>query len=946
MINRRSFEPWAAGLSADDFACAIAATGVLQAAGWKSVSQAVRLTIEVVVGRLIEISKERSALALEWCAWVPPRGDRNADQPASIFADAWRKFAASFGYPLRMQIGSWDTSDALWIAEQLSRPAVGAHTVVFAQHRDVPARRWHWPLRVGLLRDERSKALWREIDRQGDTHTWAREILTLVDVEQLLECDLLLLPFGPRSATARILDAEPGVMATCVVAAGPLDTASDIARAVDVISAETKAQAVVVVDLGVRAMADWFVDRLIREIAHDQEFDVALVKSFGKPDHPFYFVSADPQWLDQARLAHLASTLRTSMARPEVAEKKVVIRGDLASRLQGGNEGAQALFEIGAMANDFLGETHDATTFSRLTHAVGSVLKQNPPARPQRFLQAQVYAPSSDALTVFRPDTVHRVDVRIGPTEASWTSSSTFFPEDDLPPSEKGHRLTVVFTEPDLAPQPQVSHVHLPPQGASSTCGFYLSTTPTTTNVEARVAVLYRNRVLQTSSLTGAVTNDSEVAENGRIAFAPEVVVNAGMTDLDREKPYDAALILNHTASGSPRLLKIVDDHAELVSTGTLQPLVQKIEDKLSQCDWGAKDFRNLAAPGTLDLLRYLAARGSLLYNGVVATQFIDRRLAAATSLQLIAAKPGARLPVEYFYDKPFPNGDAKLCKKAQKALADGKCGGCSSDGDPGRYVCPLGFWGLNRVLEWHIYRQEATRQLQGHDFALQQEKVARRSELPKLDRALVAASDRAKTEVKTAVADLIGALKNSKIKAAEVRSWADWRAAVARQAPALLILITHTDVDATFNIPKIEIGKEQWLNVGQVDRSIVRGNGASPVVLILGCETARQDVTFEDLISNFMRPGEAAIVVASSTSILGRQATLLASEIVSVLKELEAGNGATFGEAMLAVRRRMLRKGYPMVLSITSYGDADWRLSGVVASGLRTTPKSKRAGA
>jgi hypothetical protein len=98
------------------------------------------------------------------------------------------------------------------------------------------------------------------------------------------------------------------------------------------------------------------------------------------------------------------------------------------------------------------------------------------------------------------------------------------------------------------------------------------------------------------------------------------------------------------------------------------------------------------------------------------------------------------------------------------------------------------------------------------------------------------------------------------------------------------------------------------------------------PVVFLLGCETAKQEASFEDFISNFASHG-AAIVVASSTLVLGRQATVVAAEFVSTLKRMSKSKDKTFGDVVLSVRRTMLSKGFPMVMSVSAYGDADWRI-------------------
>jgi hypothetical protein len=47
---------------------------------------------------------------------------------------------------------------------------------------------------------------------------------------------------------------------------------------------------------------------------------------------------------------------------------------------------------------------------------------------------------------------------------------------------------------------------------------------------------------------------------------------------------------------------------------------------------------------------------------------------------------------------------------------------------------------------------------------------------------------------------------------------------------------------------------------------------------------------------------------------------------LVAELAE-HAKDGRTIGEAMLDVRRKLVTKGLPMVMALTSYGGAQWKL-------------------
>jgi len=794
-----------------------------------------------------------------------------------------------------------------------------------------PNERWHWPVRVGLLADRISKKFGAEIKREMKAHTWALDLLETSEIAGRDQCcDVLLLPYGVPEALSRVLEFAPGLTASCVIVCSGSEDAERSRRLLVTLEDETRANALAVLALERRTAAPWFVDGMLREISHDQLFDVALADSLKKKRVlPPVYLAANEKWIQNVRLSRMVATLMENISRQEVSQEVVNFGSVLAQRM-GVKEGAYPLSAVRhSSLGNYLGETKDATTFAYLTNAVAPVLRRTPPRPPKRQLQAQVFNEFSDErIRAFRAGTAYRVMVRVGMEDEGWISSPKYFPEGELPPSKSGHRLTVVFSEPTLSPHPQVDHIFLPPGGSSNPCTFFLATGNEASPVQARLTVLYRNRVLQTAMLAGPMlTYEQKATEKDQISFLPEVVVSPGMADLGRKPSYDAALIINHTAGGSPQVLKIVDDNAELISTTDLKPSVEQIDDELGRSDWGAKDFRNIKAPGTLKLLRFLAVHGSLLYRGVVKQQFIDKRLVTARSLQLIAAKPGARLPVEYFYDRPSPDENATLCPSGLKSLDKGECAKDCSDGKHGgRYICPLGFWGLTRVLEWHVYRPQAARELQNYDYALQQEKLGKRQQLPILDRALLGASDRANAEVKTSVFNLLRTMKKTKLRVTQSATWDDWKKQVVATKPSLIIVIPHLDIDSTFNVAKLEIGSGEWLRVDKVDEAYVHTQGCQPVVLLLGCETGKVSIPFEDFVSAFMIGG-AAIVVSTAAPVLGRQATVLAEEFVSVLKKLRGQDSTTFGDVMLTVRRNMLRKGVPVVLSVSSYGDADWRL-------------------
>ena len=84
--------------------------------------------------------------------------------------------------------------------------------------------------------------------------------------------------------------------------------------------------------------------------------------------------------------------------------------------------------------------------------------------------------------------------------------------------------------------------------------------------------------------------------------------------------------------------------------------------------------------------------------------------------------------------------------------------------------------------------------------------------------------------------------------------------------------------------------------------------------------------IEYESFVPAFQDAG-AAIVVSTIASVLGRQAGPAAVRIVEEIAKVATEPDPTFGKAMLNARRKLLAAGTPMVLGLTSYGDADWRI-------------------
>jgi hypothetical protein len=119
---------------------------------------------------------------------------------------------------------------------------------------------------------------------------------------------------------------------------------------------------------------------------------------------------------------------------------------------------------------------------------------------------------------------------------------------------------------------------------------------------------------------------------------------------------------------------------------------------------------------------------------------------------------------------------------------------------------------------------------------------------------------------------------------------------------------------------------------VAQIRKGYVNPSGdqPGPVVLLLGCTTAVPLESFQSFTVQFGAMG-AAVVIGTIAPVLGRHASRTAEALVEELgvlgRDPARRRGVPVGEALRAVRRRLLGRGILMSLSLAAYGDSDWRL-------------------
>jgi hypothetical protein len=939
-MNRNDFGLWGIDLSPEDFRRALAALGL---SFWRWPRDWSLGSKHLTIAEAIEKG--------EPLRWYDPLWFINhevRDLPfARDLADAWKEITDKHGEPIgaryisgrqgiRLEVDGETVLNNLWYVEQLSRPEVGA-TSVYASINQPPTEIvWDWPLRVGLMSDPSSRQLRAQVEGLSEKHPWVGELVKIVDFQAgESECDLLLLPQNLRSALSVTLQAPSALNTDCVLVLGRgEDSGLRSLSLIEALRMQTRASGLGLMHVPPilnkerePLQAIWFKE-LVRHISHNQPIDVALYRACRDTEininTPLLMATKDltdlslvSRRLDQfVRDASSISFWR----QPEPDELHYFRNIDRWKLNQ-----TDLLWDH---------ESDTASEFARSKETVESKVSESSSPQPKtRWIQAEVWEHSEGERRAtrqfLRPGTNYGVVVFIGTPSEHSISADRPFNEEALP-NESEHQLVVSFSEPQISPEPQVATITLPRKGNSSSCEFYIHVPPGLAGINGRITILYRNRILQTALLQASVLEvPSTEAEVEKIKIVIESVIRPGMQDLSTRSWFDGALVINHAANGTAQITKAVGENVTRVQISDLSPTVKWFDDKITEVAEKWKKFEPLGSKKSRNLLWALAMNGATLYDGIVLAQRADDAIATAERIQVLSASYGSRFPIEFIYGRMAPLPDAPLCPKAKAALINGNCDtGCPVGSEEEKVICPLGFWGLNRVIERHAYDPKDAQALAGADFGIQSEPATGRNRLNVLTSALIAASnnvDSVEAGSKQKVVDALDVATGKKSNC--VDSWDDWISEVEGRSPSLLVLLPHTLRDVLSNQQTLEISADQRLIYGNLQRKHVLGkNGLPhPVVILMGCKTAAPDIPYESFVLKFRLYG-AALVVGTGSTILGRHAATVTQSFIKDIAEIKSSK-VTFGELMLNARRRLVADGLLMALCLTSYGDSDWLL-------------------
>jgi hypothetical protein len=510
------------------------------------------------------------------------------------------------------------------------------------------------------------------------------------------------------------------------------------------------------------------------------------------------------------------------------------------------------------------------------------------------------------------------------------------------PPEGSPLLLDVLFWEPQASPKPQVARLKLQPRGDTAVVAFPFRTAEDQSIFSARIAVYHQNRNLQTGLLRGRVGKEpANLQFNVDAAPLPKFV---GLAD---RASVGASIVVNDDPSGDMQAFVFRDGVAEVSRVSdepdisvnvdpsqgrALEELTAALGRAITRITTKPDDYSDLSKNGSRTLLLELAQHGSALLTRLRKHSQMGNQFDGVDYIQIVSAHVDAFFPVEYLYNGEAPEDDAHVCGDPLAGAAPGalKSGGCCGayDNAPLRTICPLRFWSLSKVIERHAHLPEHVSL--GGQFQLRSFKVSARSRLlDPLRGAVLAVSTQANTADKNTVTNLRSAL-DAVLRTKPVplaNDWASWVDDIALARPNLLILLPHHEQAGGFDLLEIGGDKRKSVHIRPEHVRSPQDPDTLPIVLLIGCQTNAAKIDLEGFVPAFQDAG-AVIIVSTIATILGRHAGPAAAAIVEELKKHEGNVNATFGKVMLEVRRRLLATGTPMVLGLTSYGDADWRIA------------------
>ena len=834
------------------------------------------------------------------------------DSVAAALATAWQAAVQSYpgdetGRGIRVRLELADTEEWRAVYERLRR-ATSVSSVFLADFACAGRRHWHWPVRVAVPPGQ---------ETQNRFFSYAHpDLVQVIEIGSgFTSCDIAMLATSEVAGMAGYVGPSLVLLTDVDPVQMTPDKLSDVA---------TLLGASATIACAGTNDTNEFTWRFLDGLAHNHAPDLAFAMAVGDAD---YLMVGDPEFIDAATVTSVIAELRRAVE--DAWGNGLLQLGDMNFALDElrSLEGQPWTSEGGAgtVARRVVGTVEPMVTDATVTRSARSTGAAEVTASP-RYLQSQVNDLSSGSpqrrLHAFRPGARHEVVVRIGRTSAEWNGAEIEFPELSLPPEERHHELTIDLRAPDLFDGTKSETVVLGQVGDSNTAAFLVDVPAGLDRVEMGVSVFYGVLHLQSAILSGRVSTEDHDPTGYGIRMQRG---DASAVDLDTKPDIDLSFTKERDTIKVARRdqepwhvdLPGIDDQVAILRNTLFQAAgaVQQLETPLDEGDG-------------LQVLVTLAQHGSVLRDLLAKSHdFGDSKRVSVTS-----SASGDYLPVEFLYDFGLPDDNARLCPQFL-STRDGLCDGCEARGDT-RFVCPSGFWGLNRHLEQRVWAMG----MDGSDGScLAPVPLPRQPNLPEARHVIFAASTKVNEgDDQNRIAGAIAGIKNAigdrtlptdemtRVHIAE--DWTTWQDHVRSHHPALLVTLPHK-VRTAHAWEALQIGADQDLALIRLEEPHVMQDGQTvgPIVLLLGCDTANARVQYQDFVQRFRCKG-APVVVGTFTSVLGPEMSRVAEGFVGQL--WQAKGEATFGEVMQRVRTNMLRSHNLMTLALVAYGDADWRFT------------------
>lgn len=987
MTNRHGLAAWS--LEADDerFAQACAALGILNAAARRQRRRRIDL-LEQLAAKRTEVDRIADIAAvfrsmrdgdkpLDW--EMPALAGLARFPSASVLAAAWQKYVDDAPWGTRIAVKSrgrrW--GGLLPMLRTLQQAPVGAGSVfvadAFAWDGQVD---WQLPFSFAALPDDPLA------DAFSDFRTYWREPwpyrFCVADRSQA-RVEMLVFSGPLRHVAGQLLAKGVRCRAALVLLLGGIDDDADVEDVARIVARELSAEGVVCVTPPAEAEPDWGMQALVRlgdELTHDRPLDVALPMAFG--EGVIAFLSRD-----LVQLSHLSNSVdriagRLKALPPdaslvvserslddlihvpdfvdslETAEPREGLAGASPPEEGGAPAMADALRKVSPkiLARNISGsrgaygyyrESDEASSLTEVTNEVRKHEAARAAEQPEtRYVQHSFWRTEAGELVEERQclivGTTVMLRVRIGPPDERWQAAPEPFPAHELPRNRRRHRLQIVFHEPTQLDAPMAEALWLPASGPSSVAEFVF-TPREPAAFQARIAVLHRGRVLQTVLIHTRVVPQGVRAGAGEgITQQIEARVREHWSDLGTRRRFDASFVLNQTNAERPLLTGVAGKRAWATDLGGIREPVDTINQLLSEVAYSVADYSGGLTQGdNLKLFYKLARVGSDLYSVLVADHLQQLHsggmdVEEATHIQIISTRADEVVPFEFIYQYPPPDdeGSVRFCPDALEALKAGACPGhCDGQQEPGRHVCPMGFWGLRKVIERHIYSPAVSGRPDGAELIVQAEPAGDRVRLQLDQPALVAYSKEVKHGEVSPVIAILAAHLNGRVQ--EVKDWDEWKATVTGSRPTLLVAFPHNTGDK--QDIALEIGGKAFKTL-RLPREYVHVDGPYPLVMLLGCDVASTAQQYANHIRYFRQAG-AAVVISTIATVFGPHAVKVGEKLIEGLLSISgqaddapgANTETCLGEALRAAKRQALLDSLPMALCVVAFGDADWRL-------------------